>query len=82
MVDRLGTEGVDFERTTESKPICDLGRSTTDSRCPLPLSLALKWSEHKQPLMALVQKVLEGYTDRREHAKQKALSKSGNEVVA
>ncbi len=72
--DRLGTEGVDFERTPKQAYL-RFGQIDYGFKVSLP-SLE-KWSEHKQPLMALVQKVLEGYTD----AKQKALSKSG-EVVA
>ena len=72
--ERIGTEGVRFEKTPKEAYL-RYGQIDYGFKVSLP-SLG-KWSEHKEPLMALVQKILEGYTD----AKQKALSKSAEVVV-
>jgi hypothetical protein len=68
--DRLGAEGVDFERTPKE---AYLRYGQIDYGFKVSIQSLGKWSEHKEHLTALVQMVLAGYVD----AKQRALSENG-----
>ena len=68
--DRLGTEGVNFERTPKESY---LRYGQIDYGFKVSLPSLRKWSEHEEHLTSLIQRVLAGYND----AKQKALSEDG-----